>query len=202
MSSKKHKHHKKGKSIASRLLYIVLVIVLLICIFFLYILYQHQQAGYEEVIGELEEEEEAGEYDVADTSLLEGESDTSETEAETQAETEIETEAESETEETVDYGISIVVLNGTGTSGVAADWQSSLQEAGYTDVIAATYGEEAQSYTIIVADTLDHASSLMEIFPDAEVRVGTELSGSVSSDEEIPEDVNVWIIIGTDDVGE
>lgn len=79
---------------------------------------------------------------------------------------ETETENESETEE-ADLTSSVVVLNGTGEVGVAAAWQSTLEEEGFTDVSIGNYTQTIESSLIYTEDDA-LAAALMELLPGAE----------------------------------
>ncbi|MDO5541622.1 MAG: LytR C-terminal domain-containing protein, partial [Eubacteriales bacterium] len=97
----------------------------------------------------------------------------SETETETSAEMETENDTTpvtemSVTEETVKAS-SILVLNGTGKSGVAGYWKAQLEEAGYTNVSPASYTGTVGEETIIYVSAKEQAEPLKQQFPNASV---------------------------------
>lgn len=133
-------------------------------------------------------------------SLMEGESSSEEDsseEDETEAASETETETETEDES---KDLRVLLLNGTGVGGVAGYWETQLEEDGYTDVIAASYEEEAAEETVIYASNRQQALPFQEYFTDSRIRIGSITEGILMSDgEEEPEDVDIYIVIGRTD---
>ncbi|MDD2958207.1 MAG: LytR C-terminal domain-containing protein [Lachnospiraceae bacterium] len=130
-----------------------------------------------------------------------------ETEAasESEAETEIGTESESasEAETAVSAAlkkISVVVLNGTDRSGVAAYWKAQLQEDGYQSVTAGTYTLGTQENTTIYTSNAAATRQLKKVFPNATFKVKRLSEGIELADGEVmPDQIDVGIVVGNAD---
>ena len=196
MNRMNKKEDKKGNRLLS-LAYIAAVVVMMLFIVYFIICDKQEEAAYELLVEELVIEENA-DGSTAEDETSDDVSGTTETEAETAAAAETTAEA---AEAAADYSITIVVLNGTTTDGVAGYWASVIQGLGYTDVTAANYGLLSDSETVIVASSADAAEPLLSVFPDATVQVGTSVEGEVwiSDGEEVPQDVDVYVIVGMND---
>lgn len=77
---------------------------------------------------------------------------------------------ETESEESkVDFEVSIAVYNGTGTRGVAGNYQNKLQEAGYVVSKIDTYHENDVKQSIIYAKDISKANQFLEYISGAEI---------------------------------
>ena len=174
-------------------IYIVVVLFLLLCLAGLYLNFRARHASFEEQVQQASQNE--TEY------VMQRRESESESETETETETEQETETESETE--TDYSVSVLVLNGTQRPGVAGYWQDQLEEAGYTNVASASYNKTVDETTVIYGDDEAVAAPFLEFFQDAVFEEGTVEEGIEPEDgQELPEDVDIYIVIGRDDVPE
>lgn len=102
-------------------------------------------------------------------------------------------ESESETEE-VDLTARVIVLNGTEQAGVAASWQSVLEEKGFTDVSTGDYTQYTDTTLIYTADDA-LAAVLLDQFADAE-RVDTLEAEYI---EAAFESADAYVVVGTAD---
>ncbi len=94
----------------------------------------------------------------------------------------------------VNYGIKIVVLNGTSTNGVAGAWKEKLNTAGYTAVEAANYsGTTGKS--LVYHKTAGAGAELEAYLKEPQVIENFESS---NTDADISE-ADVVIVIGTND---
>ncbi len=129
--------------------------------------------------------------------LLEGEGETDGGENFEDGETEKDSTPELQPEHT---DLTILVLNGTKRPGVAGYWKERLTEIGYETVISATYGEEAEEYTVIYTDEIQKAEEIEVLFPDCKVEKGSIENGiSLESGEELPEKIDLYLVIGKQD---
>lgn len=96
--------------------------------------------------------------------------------------------------------LKIVVLNSTGTKGLAGAWVEKLKGEGYTNIYAGNYkvGQLAASKIIAVAEGT--GTDLVSYFSGAALETGNLTSGFNLSDSTIATtDIDLFIIIGTDD---
>ena len=96
--------------------------------------------------------------------------------------------------EDVDFGIKIVVLNGTSTNGVAGAWKEKLNTAGYTSVEAANYSGNTRT-SLIYYKTKGKGGELAALFKEPQTIENFEAS---NTDADIS-DADVVIVIGTND---
>lgn len=179
------------------LVYCMAVIILLACVAGLYLNSRARHARFDEQVARAAENE-------TEYVMKRREPATeSESETETEAATEAATEQETETEGT-DYEVSVLVLNGTQRPGVAGYWQEELEEAGYTNVSSASYNQEVEEITTIHAGSEEEAEPFLEFFSDGvyEESAVDEESIEPEEGEEVPEDCDVYIVIGRGDVPE
>lgn len=179
------------------LVYCMAVIILLACVAGLYLNSRARHARFDEQVARAAENE-------TEYVMKRREPATeSESETETEAATEAATEQETETEGT-DYEVSVLVLNGTQRPGVAGYWQEELEEAGYTNVSSASYNQEVEEITTIHAGSEEEAAPFLEFFPDGVYEEETVNGESIEPEEgeEVPEDCDVYIVIGRGDVPE
>lgn len=179
------------------LVYCMAVIILLACVAGLYLNSRARHARFDEQVARAAENE-------TEYVMKRREPATeSESETETEAATEAATEQETETEGT-DYEVSVLVLNGTQRPGVAGYWQEELEEAGYTNVSSASYNREVEETTTIHANSEEEAEPFLEFFPDGVYEEETVDEESIEPEEgeEVPEDCDVYIVIGRGDVPE
>lgn len=186
---------QKEKNPLRMVIYIALVAVLLVCLAGLYLNSRARHKSFEEQVQQAVQNE--TEYVMK---RRETETET-ETEKATEKETEGETESESETE--TDYSVSVLVLNGTQRPGVAGYWQEQLESEGYTDVMSASYSETVDEETVIYSDDIDMARPFLDYFQDASFELGTVEEGIEPEDgQELPEEIDVYVVIGKGDVPE
>lgn len=96
--------------------------------------------------------------------------------------------------------LTILVLNGTKRPGVAGYWKERLAELGYETVISATYEEEAEEHTAIFTDDIQKAEEIRALFPDCKVKKGSIGAGiSLENGEELPEKIDLYLVIGKRD---
>lgn len=207
--ARKNQDYEKEKNPFMMVLYIAAVLILLCCIVFFAFRARKQRAQYQETVKQLQVQEEdygaSGQEWETEMRTLKNILDETEgvpKETETEAPTESESETESETE-SVDYDMNIVILNGTGTEGVAGYWQSELKKEGYTNVVSASYGRKSEENTLLIAETREKAEPLSDSFQNARIQVGqledkTEIE--TAEGVKLPEEVDVWVIVGKEDV--
>ena len=139
----------------------------------------------------------------------ESESETS-TQTETSAEVSMqaESESESQTKEAVAEGNRVIVLNGTGKSGVASYWKRFLQMKGVANIVIADYKGSVGDRTVVyVAEGSDAPEGVYDCFPNAEYREGSLEESDPESKNNIKaakdqteyETYDVWIVVGKDD---
>lgn len=148
-------------------------------------------------------------------SEIESESETKpESETSTQTETsaevsmQAESESESQTKEAVAEGDRVIVLNGTGKSGVASYWKRFLQMKGVANIVIADYKGSVGDRTVVyVAEGSDAPKGVYDCFPNAEYREGSLEESDPESKNNIKaakdqteyETYDVWIVVGKDD---
>lgn len=118
----------------------------------------------------------------------------SELQSETQSSSQSELEAESQTEAS-ELGPHIMLLNGTGKSGVAAYWKRLLNAKGVTEIVMADYKGTVEDKTVIyVAEGGSSLEGVRELFPDADY-----LTGSLR-DADADMDTNIRVAAGREDM--
>lgn len=90
----------------------------------------------------------------------------------------------------------ILVLNGTGTSGVAGYWKGVCEDSGCEHVAAATYRGSIEPHTVVYAEEGIDAQGVKEIFPDAEIRTGSVTENIIAADGQ---NYQIWIVVGKQD---
>ena len=149
------------------------------------------------------------ESEIESESETEPESETS-TQTETSAEVSMqaESESESQTKEAVAEGERVIVLNGTGKSGVASYWKRFLQMKGVANIVIADYKGSVGDRTVVyVAEGSDAPKGVYDCFPNAEYREGSLEESDPESKNNIKaakdqteyETYDVWIVVGKDD---
>lgn len=149
------------------------------------------------------------ESEIESESETEPESETS-TQTETSAEVSMqaESESESQTKEAVAEGDRVIVLNGTGKSGVASYWKRFLQMKGVANIVIADYKGSVGDRTVVyVAEGSDAPEGVYDCFPNAEYREGSLEESDPESKNNIKaakdqteyETYDVWIVVGKDD---
>lgn len=139
----------------------------------------------------------------------EPESETS-TQTETSAEVSMqaESESESQTKEAIAEGDRVIVLNGTGKSGVASYWKRFLQMKGVANIVIADYKGSVGDRTVVyVAEGSDAPEGVYDCFPNAEYREGSLEESDPESKNNIKaakdqteyDTYDVWIVVGKDD---
>ena len=214
-------------------LYVLVVLVLLCGMGYLFYYSRSQAKERQEYIKELEskematkdfvevtifEEPESETESEADSSMSEVQTETqTESEAEPESETSTQTEtsaevsmqAESESEsQAIAEGDRVIVLNGTGKSGVASYWKRFLQMKGVANIVIADYKGSVGDRTVVyVAEGSDAPEGVYDCFPNAEYREGSleesdpESKNNIkaASDQTEYETYDVWIVVGKDD---
>lgn len=217
-------------------LYVLVVLVLLCGMGYLFYYSRSQAKERQEYIRELESKEMATKDFVEVTIFEEPESETesevqsSAPEVQTETQTESETESESETstqtetsaevsmqaesgsesqaKEAIAEGDRVIVLNGTGKSGVASYWKRFLQMKGVANIVIADYKGSVGDRTVVyVAEGSDAPKGVYDCFPNAEYREGSleesdpESKNNIkaANDQTEYETYDVWIVVGKDD---
>lgn len=230
------RRRKQKDSGVSGVLYVLLVLVLLVGMGCLFYYSRSQSQERQEYIKELESKEMATKDFVEVTMYEEPESETeseaqssmpevqtetqteseieSETETSTQTETsaevsmQAESESESQTKEAIAEGDRVIVLNGTGKSGVASYWKRFLQMKGVANIVIADYKGSVGDRTVVyVAEGSDAPKGVYDCFPNAEYREGSleesdpESKNNIkaANDQTEYETYDVWIVVGKDD---
>lgn len=230
------RRRKQKDSGVSGVLYVLLVLVLLVGMGCLFYYSRSQSQERQEYIKELESKEMATKDFVEVTMYEEPESETeseaqssmpevqtetqteseieSETETSTQTETsaevsmQAESESESQTKEAIAEGDRVIVLNGTGKSGVASYWKRFLQMKGVANIVIADYKGSVGDRTVVyVAEGSDAPEGVYDCFPNAEYREGSLEESDPESKNNIKaakdqteyETYDVWIVVGKDD---
>ena len=198
-------NYSRRKKILNMVLYIVIVLILIMCLIFFIDCARHQQMEYRNTVQQAIQDETGYEtkWHRVET---ECETDT-QTDVQTEVQTESVTEAKSETvmqsenqTEAKDKSVSIVILNGTGRSGVAGYWQSQLEADGYINVVSASYYESAEEKTVIYTQDEKLAEPLKKHFPDAIIQKGAIKEGIVAGENvTIPDRNDLYIVVGNSD---
>ena len=231
-----NRRRKRENSGMHAFLYVLVVLVLLCGMGYLFYYSRSQSQERQEYIKELESKEMATKDFVEVTIFEEPESETeseadssmSEVQTETQTETETESESEtstqtetsaevsmqaeseseSQTKEAVAEGDRVIVLNGTGKSGVASYWKRFLQMKGVANIVIADYKGSVGDRTVVyVAEGSDAPKGVYDCFPNAEYREGSLEESDPESKNNIKaakdqteyETYDVWIVVGKDD---
>lgn len=164
---------------------------------------------FEEPESETESEVQSSATEVQTSTQTESESETS-TQTETSAEVSMpaESESESQTKEAIAEGDRVIVLNGTGKSGVASYWKRFLQTKGVANIVIADYKGSVGDRTVVyVAEGSDAPKGVYDCFPNAEYREGSleesdpesKNNIKVANDQTEYETYDVWIVVGKDD---
>ena len=102
----------------------------------------------------------------------------------------------------------MIVLNGTGKSGVASYWKRFLQMKGVANIVIADYTGSVGDRTVVyVAEGSDAPKGVYDCFPNAEYREGSLEESDPESKNNIKaakdqteyETYDVWIVVGKDD---
>lgn len=228
-----NRRRKRENSGMHAFLYVLVVLVLLCGMGYLFYYSRSQAKERQEYIKELEskematkdfvevtifEEPESETESEADSSMSEVQTETqTESEAEPESETSTQTEtsaelsmqAESESEsQAIAEGDRVIVLNGTGKSGVASYWKRFLQMKGVANIVIADYKGSVGDRTVVyVAEGSDAPEGVYDCFPNAEYREGSleesdpESKNNIkaASDQTEYETYDVWIVVGKDD---
>lgn len=228
-----NRRRKRENSGMHAFLYVLVVLVLLCGMGYLFYYSRSQAKERQEYIKELEskematkdfvevtifEEPESETESEADSSMSEVQTETqTESEAEPESETSTQTEtsaevsmqAESESEsKAIAEGDRVIVLNGTGKSGVASYWKRFLQMKGVANIVIADYKGSVGDRTVVyVAEGSDAPKGVYDCFPNAEYREGSleesdpesKNNIKVAKDQTEYETYDVWIVVGKDD---
>lgn len=228
-----NRRRKRENSGMHAFLYVLVVLVLLCGMGYLFYYSRSQAKERQEYIKELEskematkdfvevtifEEPESEPESEADSSMSEVQTETqTESEAEPESETSTQTEtsaevsmqAESESEsQAIAEGDRVIVLNGTGKSGVASYWKRFLQMKGVANIVIADYKGSVGDRTVVyVAEGSDAPKGVYDCFPNAEYREGSLEESDPESKNNIKaakdqteyETYDVWIVVGKDD---
>ncbi len=226
----------QGNSGVHAFLYVLVVLVLLGGMGYLFYYSRSQASERQEYIRELESKEAATKDWVQVTQPEEPSESEGETEGQTEKEkesesssevevsSEMQTESQSETDTEVQFETEassevevqtfsvenprIMILNGTGKSGVASYWKRFLNGKGLTNVIMADYKGTVDAHTVIyVADGGDTPQGVYDLFPEAEYRSGSLEDADAEADANIKvaagqaeyDSYDVWIVVGKDD---
>lgn len=129
---------------------------------------------------------------------------TTEPSTETEQTTEGQTETESETVKAsaADLGRHILLLNGSGKDGMAAVWKTKMEKAGYTNVSVASFPGRSIDQTRIYVEKEEEADAVKELFTSVEVTTDPFTADITLEDGSAPKDVDLYIIIGKNDVEE
>ena len=130
----------------------------------------------------------------------EGEVD--EAKSESQAENEVMAEADTQAE-AGEETFNIMILNGTGKSGVAAYWKRILGAKGYTHIVMADYKGAVDEQTVVyLKNGGDAPQAFYSCFPTLEVQ-DEELALSdnvkVAAGQDEYDSYDAWIVVGKDD---
>lgn len=224
-----NRRRRQDNSGVHAFLYVLVVLVLLCGMGYLFYYSRSQANERQEYIRELESKEMATKDFVEVTIFEEPESETeseaqsntpevqteTQTESESETSTQIETsaevsmQAESESEsQAIAEGDRVIVLNGTGKSGVASYWKRFLQMKGVANIVIADYKGSVGDRTVVyVAEGSDAPEGVYDCFPNAEYREGSleesdpESKNNIkaANDQTEYETYDVWIVVGKDD---
>lgn len=99
--------------------------------------------------------------------------------------------------------LKIVVLNSTEKSGLAGTWADKLKNKGYTNVYTGNYKVGMLDSTKIIVVKDGYGKDLVDFFSNAVLETGNLTSGYSLVDSSVStDDIAIFIIIGTDDMGE
>ena len=113
-----------------------------------------------------------------------------------------ETESEADTASAADLGRHILLLNGSGKDGMAAVWKTKLEKAGYTHVSVASFPGRSIDQTRIYVEKEEEADAVKDLFTSVEVTTDPFTADITLEDGSAPKDVDLYIIIGKNDVEE
>lgn len=205
-------------------LYIILVLLLIGCLAFLVYRTRQQKQAYQDRVQQMKsqeteyiqdkeenetetETEQITETEVKKTSATSAKKQTEKAAAATTPESD-EEETQGETTVTLDvsgYLAHIFLLNASGREGVAGAWRKELEKDGYKNVTIASYTGSAKEQTQIYVQKSRRklADHLQEIFKNADVHYDTFSEGFEMPDgAEKPEDVDIYVLIGREDIPE
>ena len=165
---------------------------------------------FEEPESETESEADSSMSEVQTETQTESEAEPeSETSTQTETSAEVSMQAESESEsQAIAEGDRVIVLNGTGKSGVASYWKRFLQMKGVANIVIADYKGSVGDRTVVyVAEGSDAPKGVYDCFPNAEYREGSLEESDPESKNNIKaakdqteyETYDVWIVVGKDD---
>ena len=165
---------------------------------------------FEEPESETESEADSSMSEVQTETQTESEAEPeSETSTQTETSAEVSMQAESESEsQAIAEGDRVIVLNGTGKSGVASYWKRFLQMKGVANIVIADYKGSVGDRTVVyVAEGSDAPEGVYDCFPNAEYREGSleesdpesKNNIKVAKDQTEYETYDVWIVVGKDD---
>lgn len=122
--------------------------------------------------------------------------------AESNAENKVMVEANTQSEAGKEI-VNIMILNGTGKSGVAAYWKRFLSAKGYAHIVMADYKEEVEAQTVVyLKNGGDAPEAFYSCFPTLKVQDG-ELALSdkieVAAGQDEYDSYDAWIVVGKDD---
>lgn len=224
---KKRESYGPQRSPFKIFLYIVVVVLLLGGIAYLVKDTRARRAVFQEQIQELgarETEfvqtkqsvrEESETETKKDKSTEKAAAQTDKKEASTEAKTEKATEKTSESETESESGSEtaknstdvqkqhILLLNGSGKDGMAGKWQEKLTKAGYTNVSVASFPGQAIEQTRIYVEKEEDEAKLTDLkaqFSGVEVTTDPFTAEITLEDGSTPKDVDLYIIIGKNDV--
>ena len=120
---------------------------------------------------------------------------------ETGSEAEAQAQAGEETEDL--KNANIMILNGTGKSGVAAYWKRILSAKGYTHIVMADYKETVEAQTVVyLKNGGDAPEAFYSCFPTMKVQDGEfTLNDNVkiAAGQDEYDSYDAWIVVGNDD---
>lgn len=130
-----------------------------------------------------------------------GENDKKETDAVTETESETETETESEPMPQAAKEKQILLLNASGSDGVAARWKTKLTREGYKKVAIASYPGSSIEQTRIYVKEEAEADEIKKLFAQPWVTTDefTARVEDLPDSVEDPEDIEIYIVIGIKD---
>lgn len=132
--------------------------------------------------------------------LSEGEAEAQAAESSAENKVMAETDTQSEAGKEI---VNIMILNGTGKSGVAAYWKRFLSAKGYAHIVMADYKEEVEAQTVVyLKNGGDAPEAFYSCFPTLKVQDG-ELALSdkieVAAGQDEYDSYDAWIVVGKDD---
>ena len=99
----------------------------------------------------------------------------------------------------------MLLLNASGKAGIAGAWKQELTKGGYGHVSTASYTGSTKEQTRIYIKKSHRklAEHLKELFTNVELRFDTFTEGfEMSEGDEKPEDVDIYVLIGREDIPE